>query len=148
MYELLYVSNSVGDWHELRLERLLRECRELNDESQITGLLLFDGETFLQLIEGGRETVLDLYDSIREDPRHGNVTTVTSGPVESRRFARWSMAYGYVSERATPEDVCPDEGPQPDPELVASLQRVCGKLTLIERYHQLRVPDNLQPLTR
>ena len=148
MYELLYVSNSVGDWHELRLERLLRECRELNDESQITGLLLFDGETFLQLIEGSRETVLNLYDSICKDPRHENVTAIAGGPVESRRFAQWSMAYGYVPECATPEDVCPDEGPQPDPELVASLQRVCGKLTLIERYHQLRVPDNPQRPTR
>ena len=58
----------------------------------MTGLLVFSGGRFMQLIEGADRTILDLYANIRKDPRHHRVMRLIYEPAADRLFADWAMA--------------------------------------------------------
>jgi len=75
------------------LEDLLRASREHNASHGISGLLLFRDGCFMQLIEGSADEIRQLYDRIRRDPRHENVTTLDEGPRRERDFPDWSMGF-------------------------------------------------------
>jgi hypothetical protein len=40
--------------------------------------------------------IKDLYSRVCKDPRHHNIRTLAEGPIASRNFAQWSMAFGEV----------------------------------------------------
>lgn len=93
MFRIIYISTGSGRVTQAGLQELLEQSREKNARLGITGLLLYKEGSFMQIIEGQREHVEDLYDSIRVDSRHRDVITLVSGPLEERRFPDWSMAF-------------------------------------------------------
>lgn len=93
LYELLYTSTSARDMDECALLDLLIEARDINTRLEITGLLVYQQQSFLQLLEGEKEQVLDVYSRICTDSRHTDVTTVFEEGIEFRCFSDWSMAY-------------------------------------------------------
>lgn len=93
LYELLYTSTSARDMDEYALLDLLIESRDNNVRLGVTGLLVYQQQSFIQLLEGEKEQVLDVYSSICADSRHTGVTTVFEEGIEFRCFADWSMAY-------------------------------------------------------
>lgn len=91
--QLLYASEPAADLPPTAIEKLLSQARANNQKNGITGFLMFDGENFVQLIEG-REAAIDrLFARIRLDRRHKHVQALikqnASGPV----FSNWAMAY-------------------------------------------------------
>ena len=58
----------------------------------MTGALLITDHYFVQALEGDEAAVTSLYERIREDDRHDQVSLVESGAVDGRVFHRWSMA--------------------------------------------------------
>lgn len=46
---------------------------------------------FVQLLEGDRNSVQWVYDSIRKDARHENVVVLTQGNFAKRLFPKWAM---------------------------------------------------------
>ena len=62
-----------------------------NRRLDITGCLWFDAERFVQFLEGPRQSVLELYAAIERDPRHTDVSLLTSDPLDERAFERFSM---------------------------------------------------------
>lgn len=94
-HQLIYQSQSLVPFTPLDLECLLLKARAFNQQSDITGLLLYtpDGR-FLQVLEGKREAVRNLYfQHIALDPRHHNCLVLGEGSSESRTFSDWSMAF-------------------------------------------------------
>ena len=84
------------DGEELSL--LLRQCRSHNGDAGITGMLCFSEGLFIQVLEGGRSAVNQLYQRILRDPRHHDVQLISRQPVAERRFPQWSMAFSsYAS---------------------------------------------------
>ncbi len=57
----------------------------------ITGYLIFDGEGFLQILEGGRSSVETMFEAIEADPRHRDVHLVGRLEVAERAFCSWEM---------------------------------------------------------
>ncbi|PPS59309.1 hypothetical protein CRX72_20770 [Pantoea sp. BRM17] len=55
------------------LEDIVARANTKNALSDITGILLFDGRHFFQLLEGPDRTVRHIYDRIRQDARHHNL---------------------------------------------------------------------------
>ena len=51
----------------------------------------------MQLLEGEREVVEELYEEIKRDPRHHSVHTCYEGPIEKRGFASSTMAFQNTS---------------------------------------------------
>lgn len=63
-----------------------------NAGSDITGLLVFTGGYFFQVLEGPRDPVDRTFQRIRRDPRHSDVTVLTAEePISERQFPEWSM---------------------------------------------------------
>lgn len=62
-----------------------------NRKLDITGVLFFTGDRFVQVMEGERLTVQALFDRIKSDPRHERVTVLKDGPIPSRSFSGWAM---------------------------------------------------------
>lgn len=48
---------------------------------------------FLQLLEGEKETVENLFEKIKDDKRHSNIVLIVKEKVEERLFSDWSMAF-------------------------------------------------------
>lgn len=70
---------------------IMSESLARNAEEDISGLLLFDGNYFLQTIEGPAEAVSDLFLKIAEDPRHRDVVPCGIGMISERTFPNWGM---------------------------------------------------------
>jgi hypothetical protein len=95
MIELIYASAAVQPMSDRDLHALLERSRVRNVKTGLTGLLLHDRGSFLQVLEGEPLAVGTLFATIAKDPRHNRVTTLLEGPIRERAFDRWSM--GFVS---------------------------------------------------
>jgi len=93
MFYLIYVSSAVNLMDDGELLFLLEQSREKNLKLDITGMLLYKGGNFMQMLEGDRDTVLELYDTIKKDDRHKDVITVLTGDIKERNFEHWSMGF-------------------------------------------------------
>ena len=94
---LTYTSLAGLDLEAADLEAIHRTARELNALEGITGLLIFNGTHFLQIIEGDPEAIDDLVERLRRDPRHSSVEIRDEHEVEERSFPDWSMELVRVS---------------------------------------------------
>jgi hypothetical protein len=91
LFELIYQSSALNTFSDEQLESLVSEARNFNVAHDITGLLVFDGKSFLQILEGDKKIVEDLYDRISMDERHCNVNLRWSQHSAERSFSDWSM---------------------------------------------------------
>jgi hypothetical protein len=82
----------------------------------ITGLLVFNGTHFLQIVEGAEDAIEDLVERLRKDPRHNGFEIRDRRKVDARSFPDWSMELvrvnaGYFEARDTITDRLPDTVP-------------------------------------
>ena len=114
---LAYTSLARLDLEETDLIRIRESARHLNALDGITGLLLFNGSRFLQIIEGDPEAIGELIERLRTDDRHSAIEIRDDRMVDSRSFPDWSMELvrvnsGYLEARreigeALPAGVAP-----------------------------------------
>ena len=98
MYQLVYSSKATTSLSQSSVEDILEKARKNNQQSAITGFLLFDGASFLQLLEGEERAVTDLLERISLDKRHDKVEALIQDRARTRLFSNWSMAYAVVDE--------------------------------------------------
>ena len=94
---LTYTSLARLDLGPDDLEAIHRTARELNALDGITGLLVFNGTHFLQIVEGAPSAIDDLLGRLRADPRHTGLEVRDERSVEARSFPDWSMELVRVS---------------------------------------------------
>lgn len=93
LISLVYTSSAAASFRETALEHLLAECRSLNGARDITGMLLYRGQRFIQVLEGPAHLVRELARRIGSDTRHSDMRVLLEEPIENRRFAEWTMGY-------------------------------------------------------
>ena len=93
IFSLVYVSEGNTTFSKKDLRELLTKSRENNSKLKISGMLLYKGGNFLQVLEGEKEAVLALYDKISRDQRHARITTLFQGVSTQRDFPDWSMGF-------------------------------------------------------
>lgn len=76
---------------DMDINALIETCKRNNPRLNLTGLLHYNGDHFLQVIEGGRVEVSALYHRIARDPRHSNIILLSCSDVRERMFPTWSM---------------------------------------------------------
>ncbi|MBC7702253.1 BLUF domain-containing protein [Aquabacterium sp.] len=91
LVRLLYASRAHKPLASDTIEAILTASRKNNLALGVTGLLCHSGDSFMQLLEGGRGAVNQLYTKIANDPRHGNVILLHYEEIDERRFASWTM---------------------------------------------------------
>jgi len=99
MHHLIYLSWATPSFSDDQLQELLLEARNHNTQFGITGLLLYGNGCFVQVLEGERDAIHSLYEQIKCDPRHRDVTTYADKTIAQRAFADWAMAF----HRPTPQ---------------------------------------------
>jgi hypothetical protein len=117
MYQLIYTSQATIPFTQEALKKLLKQSKQWNEQVGITGVLLYNDEQFVQVLEGSIEAVSDLFGKLLRDLRHHNVM---------RRFGEWSMSFHAVES--------------------AQMARVRGYFTpahLDLHYQNLHSPDEL-----
>jgi len=93
MLSLIYVSTSVKLLSDEELLDILKVSRENNSGKDITGLLLYKGGNFMQVLEGPDESVEALYKKIEADPRHKDLNVLSREQISTRQFPAWQMAF-------------------------------------------------------
>jgi len=93
MLSLIYVSTSVKLLNDEELLDILKISRENNSSKDVTGLLLYKGGNFMQVLEGPEEVVEALYEKIKADPRHKDVNVLSREQISNRQFPAWEMAF-------------------------------------------------------
>lgn len=98
LYRLSYASTQSSPFDARDLINLLKEARERNKRQNITGVLLHRDDSFLQVIEGEKEAVLNLFELIKQDPRHKRVEVLSEDLIETREFSDWQMGFIELDE--------------------------------------------------
>ncbi|WP_449408326.1 BLUF domain-containing protein [Microbacterium maritypicum] len=93
LLSLVYTSTASHPFRETALEQLLEECRRLNAERDVTGMLLHRSGRFIQVLEGEPEIVRALAERIRNDGRHHDMRVLIEESIDERRFPDWTMGY-------------------------------------------------------
>ena len=95
MIQLIYRSAARTPFSQRQLVELLTQARITNAEHDLTGMLLYDDGSFLQVLEGEKEPLFALYARILRDPRHTETTKLLERVIDERQFGDWQM--GFVS---------------------------------------------------
>lgn len=83
---LVYRSRASASLTEEGIHQLLGAARLRNKSIGVTGILLFDGIHFVQLLEGPERALDGLFDVIRQDDRHRHVVQLLRDDAPGRRF--------------------------------------------------------------
>ncbi|MEA1618762.1 BLUF domain-containing protein [Erythrobacter sp. T5W1-R] len=115
--QYLYISTAPTLSRD-EVDAILATSARNNPAREITGLLLYNGRNFLQLIEGEEEALVALMLRITEDPRHSGITLLDRRAIEERSCPDWAMKRVLIAEsiasrremleRELPEGIAPE----------------------------------------
>ena len=92
-----YTSLARLDLTARDLADIQETARRLNALDGVTGLLIFNGSRFLQIVEGAEAAIDDLVGRLRADDRHSAFEMRDERVVAERAFPDWSMELVTVS---------------------------------------------------
>ena len=123
---LTYTSLARLDLDAQDLEAIHHSARTLNALDGITGLLVFDGRRFLQIVEGAPDAIDDLMARLWRDSRHSAIEIRDERLVEARAFPDWTMELlqvdaGFLTARNSIDGILPEETPAPIRDLVGRM---------------------------
>jgi hypothetical protein len=95
---LLYASRASKEIDPSLVESILVQSRHHNTSAGITGILCYGGNIFVQVLEGNRRVVSQLYNRIARDPRHTDVEILLFEDISERRFSNWTMGHVNISK--------------------------------------------------
>ncbi|MFT4525689.1 MAG: hypothetical protein ACI85F_001844 [Bacteroidia bacterium] len=99
LYQLLYTSKAREELDAEELCELLNETSNNNTSARITGMLILRDGVFLQMLEGEKESVLEIFSLIKEDSRHGEVVILSDESIEEREFDNYRMCFDSSFEK-------------------------------------------------
>ena len=117
LFQLTYKSEAVQNFKVEDIQSILNTSRAFNTKENISGCLIYTNKIFIQILEGEKSVIQELYGRIVKDNRHFNVTMLHEDEAEHRKFPKWAMAYL--------NPLAPTVGPNSD-EVMLSLQKLYG----------------------
>jgi len=99
LVRLTYVSSAVDQLLDGVLEDILASSVRHNTLGNITGMLLYCGGNFVQVLEGEEPAVQETYERLCGDPRHRNIYLLGVSPIAERDFPAWRMGFRRLSKR-------------------------------------------------
>ena len=91
LVRLLYASRATAPLIASVQDSILEQSRARNPKLGITGILCYSDDLFIQVLEGGRDEVCELYNTIVRDDRHQHVRILSFEEIRERRFGGWTM---------------------------------------------------------
>ncbi len=93
MLQIIYASAAAKPFARDNLVELLKIARRKNMAADISGMLLYHGGSFLQVLEGPEKNVEELYAKIQKDPRHNRCLLLWRDSIQQKEFENWSMGF-------------------------------------------------------
>lgn len=105
LMQLIYVSSAARAMSADDLAAILYASVGRNAVDGVSGVLLYAGGSFLQVLEGESETVERTFARIERDRRHSGIFVLDRAALSQRNFSAWHMAFralGRADIRAHP----------------------------------------------
>jgi hypothetical protein len=93
LINLIYASSATRPMNHQDLLAILTSSQKNNARLDVTGMLLYRGGNFLQVLEGAEAVVDERFKVIMQDNRHHQVTLLLKRPVPKRYFEQWEMGF-------------------------------------------------------
>lgn len=97
---LIYISSAYSKITASELEPVVQRAAQRNLQKGLTGVLLFNGEEFLQCLEGDLKEVSLVYQRILMDRHHHDVHLLQAVPITEHLFSGWGLKYFRVGSAA------------------------------------------------
>lgn len=98
IYQKVYVSTSIKQMSTSELDILVNHATKENHKNQITGILLFTGTSYLQLLEGEISKVKQTYKKIFNDPRHTSLSIICQRQINERCYPKINFSFRTTDE--------------------------------------------------
>lgn len=98
MVRLVYFSRATRPMSMQDIQNILNVARSNNDNQGICGMLGYERNCFLQVLEGERNSVNELYLQIADDPRHDGVEIISYEYINAPEFGNWQMGFVAASD--------------------------------------------------
>lgn len=93
LIELIYVSTATEEIDAAGLDRILESAARHNQPQGVTGMLLYAGGSFMQVLEGEESAVDETMGRVVQDPRHTDIIVLCREPIAHRSFLQWNMGF-------------------------------------------------------
>ena len=100
MKAIVYVSSATKEMTDEDLTALMAQARSNNEKAGVTGMLMYGGGNFVQVLEGEEETIAGLFQRISQDPRQNGIIVIDEMTIKKRAFPDWSMAFRRIRKEA------------------------------------------------
>ncbi len=93
LHRMVYTSARTKNCSESDIEEILLASRRNNAALNVSGILIHTNDRFLQILEGSKNNITELYEKIQKDDRHAGTSVRFFEPVDKREFGEWNMAH-------------------------------------------------------
>jgi len=94
----LYASRARQPLLPATIDAIVEQSRRNNPSRGITGLLCFVDDVYVQVLEGGRDAVCELFNTIVRDDRHQGLRLLSFEEIGERRFGHWNMGHVNIAK--------------------------------------------------
>ncbi len=136
LYTILYVSRAIMNFDRYELNALLDKAKKNNNKRNITGILLYSSKCFIQVLEGKKEDVQQLFNKIGNDSRHFDLRVLIEKPVSQRLFEKWSMAHNKLHAEEVENDIGLSGLQDLDQSVIISNEQACEIHQTLTRFKQ------------
>lgn len=93
MVQIIYTSRVSSNVSFDDVARILTFASKNNSEKNITGMMLYSPQYFMQCIEGEKSAIEELMQKILKDKRHHDIHIYGSKSITQRDFTAWNLGY-------------------------------------------------------
>lgn len=93
VFQLVYISRAHDGICYSDIQEILESSRQYNQKHNLTGLLVYKDDHFLQILEGDQEFVQEAFSEFTKDRRSQLVGVLAESKSEHRIFSRWPLAF-------------------------------------------------------
>jgi len=97
--QLIYMSKSSENMSEDNLLSLVKAAQKYNIEHDISGFLISDKETIVQLLEGIEKEVVSLFQKIKNDTRHHEIKIQYQAASDVRAMPFLGMGLCFINSK-------------------------------------------------
>tara|TARA_Y100000296_G_C5170670_1_gene257130 strand:+ start:322 stop:759 length:438 start_codon:yes stop_codon:yes gene_type:complete len=99
LFQLVYVSKISESFDvDKDIDNILQIANKRNKSLGITGMLIYRDGMFVQLLEGKKESVINIYGYIASDIRHDCIKTIYKNHIRDERiFEDWTMGLSRIN---------------------------------------------------
>lgn len=98
MIQTTYISTPTRPMSTDDLMDILNTSRLNNVCLGVSGMLLYTGNAFIQILEGDEKVVEELIATIKKDPRHKDFRVIEKKKIMTRDYADWTMGFKRVDK--------------------------------------------------